>query len=163
MLHLPLDGSLVWSTCPISNRRLQRLDSVGLVSACIFRGMRADVLGEASDNLAAIRRPDRRRSIAALLKTYVTPRFAVVSLNLEFGPCGREVFAALDSAFESLGEADPLRFAGSELDNGLGMVEVRASRAVTVPVVVVEGIALLFGRLVRENNTRSLDCCWHVE
>ena len=162
MLHFPLDGSLVRSTCPIANGGLQRLDSIGFVSTCIFRRMRADVLCESSDSLAAISRPDCCRSIAALLKAYVAPSLAVASRNLEFGPCCREVFAALDPAFESRGKADPLGLASLEIDFGIWMVEVRASRTIAIPVVVVEGIALFFARFVCEHNTRSLDCC-HIE
>ena len=63
--------------------------------------------------------------------------------DLEFGPRGGELGAALDAAFEGCGEADEEGAVGVDFDDGVRVVEVGACGAVAVPVVVVEGVGLL--------------------
>lgn len=62
----------------------------------------------------------------------------VAGVNLELGPSGGNVGAALNATFEALGKRDKGSAAAGKLDGLEWMIEVGARSAVAVPVVVVK-------------------------
>lgn len=141
LLVLPIDSRLIGPAHPVPHRRRQRPAPVRLVLHRRIRRSRENIFREAVAPATPVRGANGRGPIAALLETNVPVRGAVVvGGDLELGPGGGELGAALDAALEGFGEGDEGGGVCVEGDDGVWAVEVCARGAVAVPVVVVEGV-----------------------
>ena len=120
---------------PITHRARQRFLPIRLLHHSLLRCILDNILAEAINMLATVRGGDGGGTIAALFEGDVAVGGMVVGgFELEFGPGGREVSAALDAAFEGGWEGDECRCAvGGESGGFEGVGEVCAGCAVAVP------------------------------
>ena len=148
-----VDGRLVRPAHPVPHRGRQRPGAVGLALHGRRGGAGQHVLAEAVAPVAAVGRGDGGRAVTALLEADVAVRGGVVArADLELGPRGRQLAAALHPALEAFRQADESLLAGTEGGRVGGVVEIGAGRAAAVPEVVVEIALLLLGRSVGQDD-----------
>lgn len=139
---------------PIPHRALNSLDMPSLVLTNTLRRTGNQVLSETTLAVTAIRGSNLSGAVTALLDTDITMSAMVVAgIELELGPCGWDLCASLDAAFEGRGEAHPLGGVGLDSYVLEGVRKVGPGGAVAVPEVVVEVEVLRMLGVVGEVDT----------